>query len=219
MTTKYPDHQTYRELYARYYSGRDVAELLQRLEPLWGMRVLDICGGDGRLALAALEKCARDCELVDAAAPMVPNEVRKHPLITVHIDIVHVALFYMYSRGVSFDRVVCRQAVNYWLDEATAGFVANVLRPGGIFVFNTFNQKPPEKPRVLQYPLDGHEFVEVSWVVGDTVHHVQVRDGMEPHCTAFRWISPEQFRKLLEPYFEIHEEQREKTSLYRCVKK
>ncbi len=215
----YPDYKTYQALYARYYKGRDVAELLQLLDPLKGARVLDLCGGDGSLALSALERGAGDCELIDTAPEMVPNAIRKDSRFRVHVGTVHDVLFYMYSRGDTFERVACRQAVNYWLNESTAGFVANVLSPGGVFAFNTFNQKPSEKPRVLEYEFEGHAFSEVSWLVGDTVHHLQVREGMTPHYTTFMWIAPERLQKMLEPYFSVVEERHEKTSLYRCMKK
>ena len=97
--------------------------------------------------------------------------------------------------------------------------VADVMAPGGVFAFNTFNRKPSEKPRVLQYELEGHSFVEVSWLVGDIVHHLQAREGMVPHQTSFRWFSPESLREMLKPYFVVIEIRHEKTSLYRCEKR
>lgn len=211
----YPDYETYQALYARYYD-RGVAELLKLLEPLDGTNVLDLCGGDGRLTLKALESGAKEVILVDAEPKMVPSLVWNHKQVRVVINKVHLALSNLIRDNERFDRIVCQQAVTYWLNEGTAERIAQVLKPGGFFVFNTFNQKPPEKPRVLEYELDGHSFVEVSWLVGDKVHHLQVRDGLEPHYTAFLWLSPERLRALLEPYFVVKEERHEKTSLYRC---
>lgn len=215
---QYPDYETYRALYVRYYNGRDVAELLRLLYPLDGTSVLDLCGGDGRLTLKALAAGARTVALVDVESKMVPSVLWQHEQVRVIIREVCFALSASIMSGELFDRIVCQQAVNYWLDEDTAGNVANVLEPGGIFAFNTFNQKPPEKPRALQYELEGRAFVEVSWLVGDKVHHLQVRDGMRPHHTVFRWLSPERLRELLNPYFNVSEERRGKTSLYRCEK-
>ena len=219
MTKEYPDYERYRALYRRYYDGRDVAELLRLLEPLQDTRVIDLCGGEGRLTLAALAQGAREVALVDAEAAMIPPPLRQHEQVKVRVLPVHDALLAMRIRGESFDRVVCRQAVNYWLNEATAGLTARVLKSGGIFAFNTFNQMPTEKPRVMKYERDGHYFVEVSQLVGNMVHHLQARDGMEPHRTSFEWLPPVKLRSMLEPHFSVVEYVQGKTSLYRCEKK
>ncbi len=219
MNGEYPDYETYRALYARYYRGRDIGELLRLLDPLEGTRILDLCSGDGRLALIALADGAHEADIVDASPVMIPKDLLMHVRINVHVQEVSGALIALRREGISFDRIGCRQAVNYWLDEVTAEQVAMSLKPGGIFAFNTFNQKPSTIPRALEYEYSGHQFAEVSWLVGDTVLHVQVRDGMESHTTSFAWISPERFRNLLGPYFAITEERDGKTSLYRCEKK
>jgi SAM-dependent methyltransferase len=215
----YPDHETYRALYARYYNGRDIAELLQLLEPLSGARVLDLCGGDGRLALGALERRASYALLVDAEATMISKEASDHPRVHVHVGTVHDALFGQRLRCHSYDRIVCRQAVNYWLTEATAGLVSRLLARGGIFAFNTFNEEVGTEPKTRAYQYGAWAFAEVAWRIDDTVHHLQVREQMEPHYTKFRWIPPKEFRELLEPHFDIEEKKEGKTSLYRCVKK
>lgn len=214
----YPDHERYRALYARYHE-RGVAELLRLLIPLNGADVADLCGGDGRLTSEILASGARHVVFVDAESRMVPETIRKHERVIVMIEEVHVALTKIIENEHLLDRIVCQQAVNYWLNEETAIAVANALKPGGIFAFNTFNQKPSEKPRVLEYELGGGAFVEISWLVGEIVHHVQIRDGLSPHETAFLWLSPEKIRGLLEPYFVIDEDRHKKTSLYRCEKK
>jgi SAM-dependent methyltransferase len=218
---KYPDYKTYRDLYARYYDGRNVSELLDLLDPVSNTRFLDLCGGDGRLALAAQKRGARHVTLVDAERAMVPHQVRNQ--VNVYIGKVAQHLAWMADSGHTehlYDRIACRQAVNYWLDEHSAKLVADVLAPYGIFAFNTFNQKPPEVPRVLQYELDGHSFVEMSWLVEDeVVHHLQVREGLEPHHTFFQWLSDSDIRGFLDPYFVVACKVDKKTSLYRCVKK
>lgn len=215
---QYPDYETYRALYARYYI-REVTDLLHLLEPLNGMSTMDLCGGDGRLTLKMITSGAQSVLFVDAEPKMVPPALWQHKRVRVVIKEVCSVLFDAIMRNESFDRIACQQAVNYWLNESTAQSVALALKPGGVFAFNTFNQKPPEKPRVMQYELDGHAFVEVSWLVGDTVHHLQVRDGMKPHYTSFQWLSPKRLRKLLKPHFIVNEEKRKRTSLYRCKKK
>jgi len=208
----------YEALYAKYYSGRDIQELLQLLEPLEGSWIIDLCGGDGRLAKAALEAGASSGLLVDASKDMA-SAAQRYPHLLIRVQPVHDALIGLRMRGARYDRVVCRQAVNYWLNESAAGLVSRVLKPGGIFAFNTFNEKPTTLPRTKAYEYGGHSFVEISWLVGDMVHHVQVRDGMEPHCTSFRWIPPEEFHALLAPHFEVEEHREGKTSLYKCTRK
>jgi len=219
MIGGYPDHQTYRELYLRYFSGRDVGELLDLLMPLAGARFLDLCCGEGQMTLVAIARGVQSAVCVDAEPAMIAPVLQNGGQIRVVTDSVQNALRDFNSSGLQFDRIACRQAINYWLNQETAGLVAAVLPRGGVFAFNTFNQKPPEKPRVLEYELEEHLFVEVSWLVGDTVHHLQVRDGLLPHYTSFQWLASQQLHKLLEPHFAVREQKQGKTSLYQCEKK
>jgi 2-polyprenyl-3-methyl-5-hydroxy-6-metoxy-1,4-benzoquinol methylase len=219
VTDFYPDHETYRALYKRYFDGRDVSELLDLAEPLQGAEVVDLCGGEGQLSLAALARGAREVTLVDAEEKMIPWALRRSPSVKCVTQGAEMFLHDSRSDGVQFDRIVCRQAVNYWLHRLTAPHISPILREGGIFAFNTFNERPPDTPRILAYELDGHSFVEISYAVEDTVHHVQARDGLEPHKTSFAWLPPEKIRELLQPHFEVSEKRDGKTSLYRCVKK
>lgn len=214
----YPDGETYSKLYARYY-GRDVGELLNLLEPMRDCRFLDLCGGQGLMSIGAINAGCKNATLVDAAFKMVLPELFDHPLIKVLCGEVKEAFKLMLMQNYRYERVSCRQAINYWLNQDTAKSVADILTPGGIFVFNTFNQKPPEKPRVMEYELGGCNFVEVSWLVGNMVHHVQIRDGLEPHQTSFKWLPPGVIHGWLEPYFEVTEERKGRSSIYRCIKK
>ena len=191
----YPDHKTYQALYRKYYNRRDVVELLNLLEPLEGTRFLDLCGGDGRLALSALAREAGEAVLVEQTVRMTPTDIEKS--IEVHNSSTESFLDFAWMADVYFDRIGCRQGVNYWLTPETAKLTAYILNPGGIFAFNTFNQKPPKKPRTVQYELEEQAFAEVSWLVGNTVHHMQVREGLPPHHTSFKWISPEDFPEML----------------------
>lgn len=215
----YPEHATYHALYLRYLQGRDAKELLELLEPLPLARFLDLCCGEGQLTHGALKAGVRHAYMVDAEPKMLPLQSRLRPLAQMLPMTVESALRFFRAERRHFERVACRQAVNYWLDEKTAKGLHGIMTPKGIFAFNTFNEKPAEKPRVLEYELEGHHFAEVSWLVGEWVHHVQVRDGMPPHTTRFKWIPPERFRELLEPYFEVEEIRKGKSSLYRCIAK
>ncbi len=229
------DVKTYETLYLRYIQSKDFEELLSYLGPLQGMTFLDLCCGNGILTKYAFAKGINKAVMVD----IVNGHLTKHAFaevmdtaVVTHIGAfdhnakncflnmnVRNALQYFLGIGRSFDRVGCRQAVNYWLDDETAKLLASVMNPKSIFVFNTFNQKPSEKPRMMQYELEGHNFVEVSWLIKDMVHHIQIRDEYEPHHSVFRWIAPEEFRNILTRYFEVEEFIREKTSFYQCTKK
>src|SRR3989344_2417767 len=113
MSGKYPDYQTYRDLYLRFFQGRDVSELLDLLEPFNGMRVLDLCCGQGQLTLGALDRKAASVVCVDAESKMVPDELRVHAQVTVMEMNVRMALAKLNFYGRVFDRVVCCQAINY----------------------------------------------------------------------------------------------------------
>ena len=105
------------------------------------------------------------------------------------------------------------------------------MQPGSVLVFNTFNTCPSVIPHVKQYEMKTGEhtdltyqvafFVEVSWYVPETnkVHHVQIRNGMEPYTTEFDWISHNDFVKWLAPYFDAQGENDGNTALYKCVRR
>ncbi len=219
MKNEYPDHKTYRALYLRYLLGRNDGELISLLQLKPGDRLLDLCCGEGQMTLRALALGAGEAVAVDAEPAMIGPELQALPNVRILTLPVREALLQEVVKRRYYDAAVCRQAVNYWLDEDTALLAADALEPGRIFAFNTFNERPSETPTVRQYKLDDHDFVETSWLVGDTVHHLQVRDGLPPHYTTFRWLSPERLHALLDPYFTVVEERRGKTSLYQCWKK
>ena len=85
-------------------------------------------------------------------------------------------------------------------------------------------RKRPHCPRAVKeydrvYEKQGVGFMEVSWLVGKTVHHVQICEGMAPHVTEFQWISGDEYRRVLGRYFNVGESIRSRTSIYRCSRK
>lgn len=221
METRYPDHKTYEALYAKYLE-RGVDEIVGALPKIAGASVLDLCGGNGRLSRALLERDAAVVRLVDREQSMAPRDLVLGELgrfVFICEDVPDYLEMMSVNALESHDYAVCQQAINYWLTSITAKHVAGVLKTGGMFVFNTFNEKPSETPRVKQYVHEGHSFVEIAWCIGNIVHHVQVRDGMTPHYTMFYWIPSEQYRKILEPYFVVEEKRNGRSSLYVCTKK
>ena len=215
---RYPDHGTYRNLYKKFYEGRSTQDLLELAYPVRDMAVLDLCGGDGRLALKALQYGAKSAVLVDEERAMTEGSNSDIKVITSSVE-EFLRMWQFGDRDVYFDRVFCQQAVNYWLNADYASIISKLLTRGGIFVFNTFHNKPSEKPIAKEYEINGLKFVEVSWLVGDIVHHVQIREGMGSHATKFMWLSPEYLMDMLSRYFDVQVKRDENSSIYRCVKK
>lgn len=203
MSNDYNDlsGEEYEALYARYL--RDPGRLLVASGVALNKetRLLDLCSGSGLLVREAIAAGVEPGNIaaVEQSLAMVRSWWPKGPCQeTVHVthyygaDVRAYWLHEMLGAGGLFDLITCRQAVNYWWSPEAASLVCRHLAPGGVFVFNTFNTEPDESIRVREY-IDGAHFVEVSYRVGDVVHHVQMREGMRPHVTSFRWISPVEF--------------------------
>lgn len=86
----------------------------------------------------------------------------------------------------------------------------------GIFVFNTFNTKPPTRPIFRSVEMEDHTEYEAFYSVNNMVHHIQMREGFSPHQTSFLWISPNDFDEMLSPYFEVKRYTELKTDIYIC---
>ncbi len=215
----YPDHETYKALYKRFYDGREPGELIELAGSLENKIVLDLCAGDGRLSLEAAKRGAKKIIMVEKEQNMMSVAAWSCAKTETFYCSVQTWLTMFANDAASFDHVFCQQGVNYWLNEINAKSVACVLKKDGLFVFNTFNKKPPEKPLVKEYELDGKKFAEASWLVSNTVHHVQIREGMPPHITSFQWLSPEYLEKILSLHFSIKVINDGASALYRCSRK
>jgi SAM-dependent methyltransferase len=219
---KYPEGQRYEALYAKYIHKRPVSELVDRAGDIQGKNVLDLCCGTGRIVKECVARGANMVVGVDGCPDMVDGLGKwleeNSPKSEVLIDNVESHLRLEGYRKVKYDVVFCRQAVNYWLNAKCADLLTDIISPGGKFVFNTFGNKPGVFPVVKEYNYDEHDFVEVHWQVDDMVHHVQVRDGLPPHMTCFRWISPEELFNLLGDYHLVVEGDGP-TSIYICTRK
>lgn len=221
---KYAEIGNYESLYARYLD-RPVSDLIDLAGDVKGKVVWDLCCGGGALSRECLSRGAAKVIAVDKCGDMT-SQLRKDADDTgcwdgrFRLEIAEVQNYVPISIAPNPDFVFCRQAVNYWLDEGSATELARRVGKGCVFVFNTFNEAPPEKPLVKEYKHDGVNFVEVSWLEQpDTVHHVQVGEGMEPHVTRFRWIPPSKYIRILGGFFAIQVVERGRASLYRCERK
>jgi hypothetical protein len=69
------------------------------------------------------------------------------------------------------------------------------------------------------YSLNNKRYIEIFWLVGDIVKHVQIADGMDPHFTEFRWIPPQEFKRaFMKAGFKVTLQTDGATDIYICRK-
>ena len=214
------DGETYNLLYKRYLK-RSPRELLELAGMKEGDVVWDLCAGsNGIVAEEALKMGAKKVIAIDANTEVT--------CLRELSDKVKVACGYAESFFASFliqrskltedvpNVVVCRQGTNYWFEKESIKNLASTMLPGSMFVFNTFRQEPSPEPSFKKYEIDGRHYVEVWQLNDDIVHHVQIAEGLEPHSTSFRWITPEEFETTLKPFFNVKVHVDNKSSIYVC---
>ena len=206
-----------------------------------GDRVIDLCGGTGIVAKEAVKRGAKTAFVVDLNPGRVygdgaPDDMRIIPpfwgraedvdeLLQSHVDGLHGLHgsclgenCRCHRYALDFDLVVCRQAIGYLNIKQTARAVANILRPGGKFVFNAF-KKP--KFGVKSYVFAGRRFFEASAFFGRTVFHVQalVRPLFGVDVTRFTWHTEDDLDAALHPHFEISKSSSKTGLYYVCTKR
>lgn len=203
-------YDLYTKLYARFLK-RSPEQLINLAGEPRGP-VLDLCAGGGRIS-NMLVYSGLDVTAVDRDPDMIASIDPRVKRIT-----KGVSEFIDDSEENSFDTVFCQQGINYWFDPSVIEALYRIMKPGGIFVFNTFNTCPVGLS-THSYVIDGVRYVEVNWMDNTlvTVHHVQVMDGYPPDTQSFQWVSSEEFRGVLGAYFFVEEKMRGRTSIYRCV--
>ena len=144
--------------------------------------------------------------------PTFANLCDKGQLEDIKID-------YLDKANEKYTKVFCEQAINYWLLNIDIKKFSSLFEKDGLFIFNTFSNKPSNKPMIKEYVLDDKSYLEISYLVDNKVHHIQVCEGYEPHFTVFDWISKEQYKELLSPYFDIDIKDDGKSSLYICKRR
>ncbi len=196
--------EQYEHLYKRYLA-RDPKELLKLAGMQEGYRVLDLCAGsNGRASKAAIEMGASRVIAVDLNpyVKLLSGKVWAHNKIEGFCEDVYGYLEYMrLPKEDKFDIVICQQGINYWLKREVLQKIFGAMKKGSKFVFNTFNKKPSEKPVIKEYELDGFNYVEIEWLDGSFVKHVQVVNNANPHYTEFRWIDSDSIKKICEQSF------------------
>ncbi len=210
---KYPHYSVYEKLYKRFFD-KGVRYLIDEASVTNGDKVLDICGGNGRLT-RELKKVCDKVSYLDQEKDMIPSD-----LTPLGIEVYNTSIEkFVTEAKEKFTKVFCEQAINYWLLNIDIEKFSNIIEKGGKFVFNTFSSKPTSKPMIKEYEIDGIHYLEISYLVEDKVYHIQVCEGYEPHFTIFDWISEETYLKLLSPYFDIKIKDNGKSALYICERK
>jgi SAM-dependent methyltransferase len=209
----YPDYNTYTKLYGRYLK-KGPERFFAKCDPN-GKSVLDLCSGGGQLSTYALEHGASNVLMVDLARQMC-NPDFKGLGRTCRIE-TEVEGFLACNK-IQYDIVVCRQAVNYWFLNVNGKDIARAVTKSGMFVFNTFGNKPSETPTVREYYHEGVAYKELSYLIDGKIHHVQAATGIPPHFTVFDWIDWREYRQKLSPYFILDEVVEGPSSMWYCTR-
>tara|TARA_Y100000310_G_C20695203_1_gene825183 strand:- start:43 stop:702 length:660 start_codon:yes stop_codon:yes gene_type:complete len=218
---KYPRHEIYEILYARFFREEKTEQMLDAAGDLNGKVILDCCCGNGRLTTAALKRGAEKSFMIDKEIDMVPRDFWGNNKAKTMIGNMEEKLELCVNDEIKVDAAFCQQSINYWLNEATAMLLSFVLKEDGVFVFNTFKNRPPIKPLIKEYCLEGKDFIEVTWSVGkDDIHHLQICSHHSHHFTKFKWMDEDYIRQCLTKRFWIHKEAEDDvTVLYKCVRR
>lgn len=205
---KYPRYDVYENMYKRYFK-KGVDYLTREADLKVTDKVLDLCGGNGRLT-KMLKTLASDVTYVDQESDMIPDDLEDLGIKVINKSVQD----FIEDNKEQYDKVFCEQAVNYWLKHIDMSVFSKIFKKDGLFIFNTFANKPSNKPMIKEYVIDDINYLEVSYLVDKKVEHVQIREGYEPHFTVFDWISEDEFMNLLSPYFEVKKKSDGRSVLY-----
>jgi len=225
--------EKYGELYARWLVDPGKLLDIAKLKP--GERMIDLCGGTGVVAKEAVARGAQTAFVVDLNPRLhradSVDDIRCIPpfwghaedvdkLLTRHVEMLHDVsphseLCRCRRYTPDFDLVVCRQAIGYLDIKKTAVAVANVLRDGGRFVFNTF-----VRPRwsLKSYKFGGRRFFEASVYLDRDVFHLQASLDIGVDVTHFQWHTERDLDTAFLPHFDIEKHRTEKSLYYVCTK-
>lgn len=210
---RYPHYKEYESVYKRYFL-KGVEYIINKVQINKNDRVLDVCGGNGRLT-KELVKYSDYVSYLDRESDMIPESLKDLGVTIYNEDINE----FIKHNNVKFDKVFCMQAVNYYLLNIDMKLFANLFNRGGVFIFNTFNNKPSNIPSVKEYVIGDESYVEVSYLVNDEVYHVQIKENHLPHFTKFKYISRENYIEILSEYFDFEVYEEGKSSVYVCIRK
>lgn len=210
---KYPKYTIYEKLYKNYFKkGVDYLIDLGNVEK--GDKVLDICGGNGRLSKTLLTKTT-DVSYLDQELDMIPDDLEKNGIAVYNTSVQD----FIESCQYKYNKVFCQQAINYWFLKVDIKKFASIIEKNGLFIFNTFNKKPSKCPTIKEYSIDNIKYIEISYLVDHVVNHIQISEGYEPHFTQFDYIDEKTFESILTQFFDLNIITTKNTSIYVCRKK
>ena len=220
---KYPDYSDYKKMYQKYINRKNLLDMIDLVEDYKDKNFMDICAGDGAATREALLRGSKLSLIVDQEPEMLATDLvqGREKIMLFHQDVEK----FLYTKdphfpNLFFDIVFCRQGINYWYQPKHMHQLAKWMEKDGVFIFNTFNQKPSREPMVKEYEINKVYFAEISYLVGDDlIHHVQIREGYPPHLTQFRWVSEEGFKHGFIGNFDYEIRRRDNTDVYICRKK
>lgn len=197
--------ERYAELYAPWLTS--ASKFTERfVDP--GDRVLDLCGGTGAVARAAVLMGCQQVSLLDVNPRVIPavDGLKGSSGDANMID--------QYFPAHSFDVIVCRQAIGYLNLARVAQAAAQTLAPGGRLCFNNFR-----KPRWFRkrYEFEGDRYSELGWYLGRRVYHIQRKIGSGWDFTTFLWHTDTEVREAMSKNFNVICTETSSTYYYECV--
>lgn len=240
---RYPNHTTYEKLYARFINQENLKRMFDLVKDKMqfnGSMFFDICCGNGRASIEAAERgFGRFC-LLDQESAMIPEDIKwriskktKNNLgfLEVYIYCEELNSFlknrpkkffspFIWSKKkkLGYDLAMCEQAINYWASRGNFELLKEYIHPNGYLVFNTFNQQPPTKEKALikNYNIGTDSYMEISWLDGEDVKHIQILNEEDSHFTKFKWLSKDKLKDLLNGIFNFEIFTFNKTDIYVC---
>lgn len=220
----YPTKEMYEILFAKWLNHE--TDLLSYANIKKGDRVADFCCGGMRLTKRLHVLTEKDVIAVDESHDMGPSleDWLKEEYRGIQFYVMTIDDFIIQMDPNEFDTIFCQQAVNYWINQifddwnGLKTYFVNGIKPGGQFIFNTFNTCPPEGTTKKEYEYEGRQYTEFNTFYNGQIYHIQMCDNFPPMLTVFDWISPERFSFLLSPYFEVEVFRIGKTDVYRCTR-
>ena len=232
--------EKYKTLYAKYLgaTSHSADQLLDEARFQEGETVFDLCAGV--LLRVSRAAWARGAKTIVATDPIFASrnpleddnlpwedstEYLEHLEFTcyedthkIYLDPHEVQFSLRNFQDAGFDVVVCQQGINYWFEESEVEALVKTMKKGSRFVFNTFYKQPPTYPDWKTYNIDGKIYGEAFYMVDGMVHHLQMREGIAPHYTIFKWLPRESFH-VLHKYFLVSRITEGNTDIYCCTLK
>jgi len=171
----------YERLYSKYIF-KDVDKLLILAKVTKNKSLLDLGAGTGAVSKIAWKRGVRNITAIEKHKAMLDN-------ISLKIEKVYSSVEDFVPMK-KYDIAICRQAINYMDLEKVDEVVHKALKKRGVFVFNSFVNKPLFN--IKSYSFNNVRYFEFSTSFGKTVFHVQASKlGID--LTKFSYYNKEDF--------------------------